>query len=69
MQSFTDNIEQINKTQSSSLEPDNPATTRPIWQVIVELGEQIPDEEWEKVPPDASMNYRQYLYGINGKTP
>ena len=42
---------------------------RPIWQVIVELGEEIPDKEWEKVPPDASMNYKQYLYGINGKTP
>ena len=27
------------------------------------------DEEWEKVPPDASINYKQYLYGIDGNAP
>jgi hypothetical protein len=47
----------------------NHAPRRPIWQVIVEIGEEIPDEEWEKVPPDASINYKQYLYGINGNAP
>jgi len=36
---------------------------RPIWEVIVEIGAQIPDEEWKKVPDDASINYRHYLYG------
>lgn len=69
MQSFADNTQQGNKTQPPNLEQNNHSSHRPIWQVIVELGEQIPDEEWEKVPPDASMNYKQYLYGINGKTP
>jgi len=40
---------------------------RPIWEVIVEIGEQIPDEEWAKVPPDASINYKHYLYGTPKK--
>lgn len=36
----------------------------PIWEVVVEIGKQIPDEEWAKVPADAAMNYKHYLYGI-----
>jgi hypothetical protein len=42
-------------------------TRRPIWEVIVEIGEQIPDEEWAKVPTDASINYKHYLYGTPKK--
>lgn len=37
---------------------------RPIWEVIVEIGEQIPNEERAKVPSDASVNYKHYLYGM-----
>jgi hypothetical protein len=40
---------------------------RPIWEVIVELGEQIPDEEWATVPSDASIKYEHYLYGAPKK--
>lgn len=40
---------------------------RPIWEIIVELGEQIPDEEWATVPSDASINYEHYLYGAPKK--
>jgi hypothetical protein len=40
---------------------------RSIWEVIVESGEQTPDEEWAKVPSDASINYQHYLYGIPKK--
>lgn len=42
-------------------------TQQPIWEVIAELGEQIPDEEWANVPSDASINYKHYLYGIPKK--
>jgi hypothetical protein len=38
------------------------ASRRPIWEVIVEISSQIPDEEWAKVPDDASINYKHYLY-------
>lgn len=36
---------------------------RPIWAIVAEVGVQIPDEEWAKVPSDASINYKHYLYG------
>ena len=39
------------------------AQKRPIWEVIVEIGAQIPDEVWATVPDDASINYKHYLYG------
>lgn len=68
IKSLTDNIEQINNGQSLKLEEKKDSSPPPIWKVIVELGEQIPDEEWAKVPPDASMNYKQYLYGTNRET-
>ncbi len=36
---------------------------RPIWEIVSEIGVQIPDEEWVKVPSDVSINYKHYLYG------
>ncbi len=35
----------------------------PFWQMVVDLGAQIPDEEWAKIPDDASVNLDRYLYG------
>jgi hypothetical protein len=43
------------------------AQKRPIWEVIVEIGTQIPDEVWATVPDDASINYKHYLYGAPKK--
>jgi hypothetical protein len=40
---------------------------RPIWEVIVEIGAQIPDEVWATAPEDASINYKHYLYGAPKK--
>jgi len=39
------------------------AARKPIWEIAAELGAQIPDEEWAKVPHDGSINYKHYLYG------
>ncbi len=38
-------------------------TARPIWERIVEIGAQVPDEEWAQVPSDLSKNLKHYLYG------
>ncbi len=35
----------------------------PFWKIVVNLGAQIPDEEWAKVPNDASLHLDHYLYG------
>ena len=41
--------------------------TRPIWEVIAEISSEIPDEEWEKLPADGSLNHDHYLYGAPKK--
>lgn len=33
---------------------------KPIWELVAEIGSQVPDEEWDGVPEDGSINYRQY---------
>jgi hypothetical protein len=53
------------KPRASRMAPS--VARRPIWEIIVELGEQIPDEEWANVPADASINYKHYLYGTPKK--
>ena len=40
---------------------------RSIWETVVELGAQIPGEEWVKVPDDASINLDHCLYGAPKK--
>ena len=36
---------------------------RPIWEVIGEISKQIPDEAWDELPTDGSINVDHYLYG------
>jgi len=62
-----DNQETSPKEKSQASLTAQGVTRRPIWEVIVEIGEQIPDEEWVKVPSDASTNYKHYLYGTPQK--
>ncbi len=46
--------------------PEQPAEEQiPFWRMVVELGAQIPDEEWAKIPDDASINLDRYLYEPN----
>lgn len=44
-------------------------TARPIWEVAVELGRSILDEEWDKMPTDAAQNLDHYLYGMPKEEP
>jgi hypothetical protein len=48
-------------------EPEYDPTAKPIWQIALELGATVPDEEWAKVPPDLSVNLDHYLYGVPKK--
>jgi hypothetical protein len=40
---------------------------RTIWQEIREIVEDVPNEEWEKLPRDGSANLDHYLYGAPRK--
>ena len=59
----------ISPTEKYSTESDREFSSspdevkRPIWEIVSEIGVQIPNEEWAKVPSDASINYKHYLYG------
>ena len=33
---------------------------RPIWEIVVEIGKQIPDEELAKIPTDLARNFDRY---------
>lgn len=37
--------------------------TKPVWQMVMEIGAGIPAEEWAKIPTDLSINTDHYLYG------
>ena len=35
-------------------------TAKPIWEIAVQIGANIPESEWEKVPSDLSKNFDLY---------
>lgn len=41
---------------------------RPIWETVADIGAQISDDEWKKVPEDSSINYKRHLYGAPAKS-
>ena len=54
-----------NQTVKLSGEIVHDPTARPIWEIAQEIGAQVPDEEWSKVPTDLSKNFDHYLYGAS----
>jgi hypothetical protein len=36
---------------------------KPIWELVAEIGSQVPEKEWKKVPSDLSKELDHYLYG------
>jgi hypothetical protein len=50
-------------SEKMPIEPEYDWSVRPIWEVAVELGNQIPDDELAKLPRDLSINIEHYLYG------
>ena len=42
---------------------------RSIEEIIAEHSRDIPDEEWNKLPPDLSYNIDHYVYGTPKRTP
>ncbi len=37
--------------------------TKPLWEVVSEIGAEIKKEDWDRFPSDFSKNVDQYLYG------
>jgi hypothetical protein len=39
------------------------AAHKPIWEEILELTADVPDEKWDKLPTDLAEQHDHYLYG------
>ncbi len=46
----------IDKTADIQYDP----IAKPIWEIAVQIGANIPESEWEKVPSDLSKNFDLY---------
>jgi len=44
-------------------QPAQPSTARPIWEIFEQLSQQVPPEEWSKLPSDGAEQHDHYLYG------
>lgn len=52
-------IDETNNGKVISLEPEE----KPFWKRIIEIGAQVPEEEWAKIPKDLARNFEHYMYG------
>jgi Arc/MetJ-type ribon-helix-helix transcriptional regulator len=42
---------------------ETPAEHKPIWEEILEITAEIPDEAWDALPTDLSAQHDHYIYG------
>jgi hypothetical protein len=54
-------VDEMEIQEAGALEYDK--TARPVWEVITEIGSEVPEEDWGKVPKDLSKELDHYLYG------
>ena len=47
--------------------PSAASAQKPLWEVIADIARTVPDEEWAKIPSDASYQLDHYLYGTPKK--
>ena len=60
----------LQKLNQASARIDKPAASeaaapadKPIWEEILELTADVPDEEWDKLPTDLAEQHDHYIYG------
>lgn len=42
---------------------------RPLWEVAETINAQLPEDTWDQVPADGSINFDHYLYGAPKRQP
>ena len=50
------------KYRRESFQPED---SKDVWEVVTELGANVSDEEWSKVPQDLAIHLDHYLYGTS----
>ncbi len=67
----TGKIKRVASVEALAVEPVEPpepaSSSKPIWEVALEIGASVPNEEWAKIPADLSKNLHHYLYGAPKK--
>ena len=63
----TGRIKRVASVESLTVEPTAAAapvpSSKPIWEVALEIGASVPEQEWAKVPTDLAKNLHHYLHG------
>jgi Arc/MetJ-type ribon-helix-helix transcriptional regulator len=56
-------LKQEQAQQPAASEPEAAQADKPIWEEILELTADIPDEEFDKLPTDLAEQHDHYIYG------
>lgn len=54
-------VDKVEIIPSGMIDYDEKA--KPVWELISDVGMQVPEEEWEQIPKDLSKELDHYLYG------
>jgi Arc/MetJ-type ribon-helix-helix transcriptional regulator len=63
------NQEQMQATLPTASHANAALTDKPIWEEILELTADVPDEEWDKLPTDLAEQHDHYIYGTPKRPP
>jgi Arc/MetJ-type ribon-helix-helix transcriptional regulator len=61
--------EQAQATTSPASNADAMLADKPIWEEILELTADVPDEEWDNLPTDLAEQHDHYIYGTPKRQP
>lgn len=56
--------EEAPHTESSKAPARHSDLSKPIEEVIADIVSDVPEAEWEKLPPDLSEQLDHYVYGL-----
>jgi Arc/MetJ-type ribon-helix-helix transcriptional regulator len=65
-------VQKLNQAQAAAGQPTADEAVapapKPIWEEILELTADVPDEEWDKLPTDLAEQHDHYIYGTPKRT-
>jgi Arc/MetJ-type ribon-helix-helix transcriptional regulator len=67
-------VERLHQEQAQAKPPaaspaDAAQARKPIWEEILEMTADIPDEEFDKLPVDGAEQHDHYIYGTPKRPP
>ncbi|MFL6214646.1 MAG: hypothetical protein ACJ74J_12230 [Blastocatellia bacterium] len=67
----TDHIAKENKYADVSISPEELVRRRqadePVWQMVLQIMRNVPEEEIDRLPPDGAEEHDHYIYGTPKK--